>query len=145
MTSQDVNPTVSENKQKMQNLKEQISTLLVQYKSEKEQARVLKESIERVKTLRAEMHDNRMAKKKMVEGLKKELDDLKAKQRKVARDPNVSAIPEDEVAEVAVSPTPVEGPASQDPAKLKMLDDLKKELEVLKSQARDTNILENEN
>jgi hypothetical protein len=141
MTSEDVKPSVVENKQKMENLKDQITTLLVQYKAEKEQARVLKESIERVKTLRSEMHDKKVANKKIVEELKKELEELKAKQNRVARDPNVSAIPEDEVAEIEASPAP----APQDLAKMKILDDLKKELDRLKAQVRDATSLEDEN
>ena len=83
MTTEDPKPTVAENQQKMEAIQGQIKTLLVQYKAEKEQCKFLKESIDRVKTLRLEMYDKKVANKQAVDEMKRELAELKAKQNMV--------------------------------------------------------------
>ena len=72
-------PDIKANQERMDKIQNQIQELMVQYKSEKDAVKNLRESIDRVKELKSELHDKKVADAKRVDDLKTELEMIKAR------------------------------------------------------------------
>lgn len=82
--TEDQKPETPSNQERMDKIQSQIKELMVQYKSEKDAVKNLRESIDRVKELKTELHTKKIADAQRVSDLKIELEIIKA--RKATRE-----------------------------------------------------------